>query len=125
MNIKNNLKEEGYKTAFKATSLFGGVQLITIFITVLKSKVIALFLGAAGYGIMSLFSSAIQLIYSFSNLGLASSGVRDIAQANNQADKEHLSKTILVDLSIFLPLHITGRRFFASSIKPYRSSTIP
>ena len=108
MNIKNNLKEEGYKTAFKATSLFGGVQLITIFITVLKSKVIALFLGAAGYGIMSLFSSAIQLIYSFSNLGLASSGVRDIAQANNQADKEHLSKTILAIIRWIIATGILG-----------------
>jgi O-antigen/teichoic acid export membrane protein len=108
MSKKTNIKEEGYKTAFKATSLFGGVQLITIFITVLKSKVIALFLGAAGYGIMSLFASAIQLVYSFSNLGLASSGVRDIAQANNQGNKEQLSKTVLAIIRWIVATGILG-----------------
>lgn len=91
MDQKNGTKGNGYKTAFKATSLFGGVQLFTIFITLLKSKLIALWLGTAGYGLMSIFTSAIQLIYSFSNLGLASGAVREISQANSQESKAQLT----------------------------------
>jgi len=110
MSATNKSIDTGYKTAFKATSLFGGVQLITILVTVLKSKVIAIFLGAAGYGIMSLFSSAIQLIYSFTNLGLASSAVRDIAQANNENEINgtNLSKTITAIIRWILATGIIG-----------------
>lgn len=108
MTQESKIEEEGYKTAFKATSLFGGVQLITIIITVLKSKVIALWLGAAGYGLMSLFSSAVQLIYSFTNLGLANSAVKDIAQANNEENKEHLSKTVTAIVRWIIATGILG-----------------
>ena len=77
-------EKEGYKTAFKATALFGGVQVITILVSILKSKVVALWLGTTGFGIMSLFNSATSLIYSITNLGLQDSAVRDIAYAKGQ-----------------------------------------
>ena len=31
-------EQEGYQTAFKATALFGGVQVINILVSILKSK---------------------------------------------------------------------------------------
>jgi len=87
--------KEGYKTAFKATSVFGGVQIITIIIGIIRSKFIALWLGPSGYGIMSLFNSAINFISSISNLGLSSSAVRDISRANSLDDgKIQLAKTV-------------------------------
>ena len=49
------VEKEGYKTAFKATALFGGVQVVIILIQILKAKVVALWLGASGLGIMSIF----------------------------------------------------------------------
>ena len=51
-------EQEGYQTAFKATALFGGVQVINILVSILKSKIVALWLGTTGFGIMSLFNSA-------------------------------------------------------------------
>lgn len=77
---------QGYKTAFKATGIFGGVQIFTILIGVVKSKFIAIWIGPSGYGIVSLFNSSINLISSISNLGLASSAVRDISMANAIVD---------------------------------------
>ena len=62
-------EQEGYQTAFKATALFGGVQVINILVSILKSKIVALWLGTTGFGIMSLFNSATSLIYSITNLG--------------------------------------------------------
>lgn len=87
--------KEGYKKAFKATSLFGGVQIITILIGILKSKFIALWLGPSGFGIISIFNSTISLVSSISNLGLSSSAVREISKANKLSDEGiKLSKTI-------------------------------
>ena len=77
-------KRSGYLNAFKTTALFGGVQFVTILLGIAKSKFVALWLGSAGYGIMSLFNSAIDLISYISNLGLQSSAVRDIANAQGK-----------------------------------------
>lgn len=90
-----DIAKQGYKSVFKATSLFGGVQVVTILIGIVKSKCIALWLGPSGFGIMSLFNSVITLISSISNLGLASSAVRDISKANsNQDNGIHLAHTV-------------------------------
>ncbi len=86
--------QEGYKTAFKATALFGGVQVFTILIKILNSKVIALWLGTTGYGIMSLFNSTTTLISSITNLGLQSSAVRDIAIAHGTNDTYKVSQIV-------------------------------
>ena len=90
----SNLKQEGYRSAFKATAIFGGVQFFTILISILKSKVIAIWLGTSGLGILSLFSTSTNLIFSISNLGLQSSAVRDIAEAQGQNDRTIVSKII-------------------------------
>lgn len=85
----------GYRSVLKTTSLLGGVQVITILIGVVKTKLISLWLGPSGFGILSLFNSTILLISSISNLGLASSAVRDISKANTIQDRrEELAKTI-------------------------------
>lgn len=77
-----------YRSIFKATSLFGGVQLYQILIGVIRSKFIALILGPTGMGISGLYTSAIALIKSLSSMGLQSSAVRDVSEAygsNNQS----------------------------------------
>lgn len=88
------VEKEGYKTAFKATALFGGVQVVIILIQILKAKVVALWLGASGLGIMSLFNAATSLIFSISNLGLQESAVRDIAYAKGSGDENRVAGTI-------------------------------
>jgi Membrane protein involved in the export of O-antigen and teichoic acid len=83
--------KKGYQTAFKATALFGGTQILIIIIKVLKSKLVAVWLGTAGIGLMGLFNAAVSLISSISNLGLQSSAVKEIAHVNGQNDKSKLS----------------------------------
>lgn len=86
--------QQGYKTAFKATSLFGGVQFICIIIKILQSKLIAVWLGSVGFGIMSLFNATTSLIASLANLGLQSSAVRDIAAADKEQDIHLVSQIV-------------------------------
>jgi O-antigen/teichoic acid export membrane protein len=85
--------ENTYKETFKATSLFGGLQVFNILVGFFRSKVIALFLGPAGYGIIGLLQSGLDMVSLATGLGIGFSGVKDIAEANTEGNKKRISKT--------------------------------
>lgn len=80
-----------YRSIFKATSLFGGVQIYNIFIGIIKSKFIAVLIGPTGMGITGLYTSATSLVQGFTAMGLSSSAVKNIAEAYGSGDNERLS----------------------------------
>jgi O-antigen/teichoic acid export membrane protein len=86
--------KESYKETFKATSLFGGVQFISIVINIVRSKVVAVILGTTGYGIYGLLQSPLGLIGLVSELGIGASGVRDIVKSSTDGDEIEISKTV-------------------------------
>lgn len=83
---KKTEQQSSYRGIFKATSLFGGVQVYQILISVIKSKFIAVLLGPFGVGIQGLYQAALQFIQSITSMGLSSSAVRDISEANAIGD---------------------------------------
>lgn len=83
-----------YKSIFKATTLFGGVQLYQILINVIRSKFVAVLLGTAGMGIQGLLQSTLQFVQSISSLGLSGSAVRDVSEANGSGNTEKISRTV-------------------------------
>lgn len=90
-----NPEQSSYRQIFKATSLFGGVQVFQILIGIVRTKFVAVLLGANGVGIIGLLNSPLQLIGSISGLGISFSAVRDVAEANSSDDKTRISRTIL------------------------------
>lgn len=88
--------QSSYRQVVKATSLFGGVQVFNIVISLIRSKVIAVLLGTTGMGIAGLFNSAVGLIGVITNFGLDTSAVKSISMANLDADKLIVSKEIAV-----------------------------
>lgn len=80
----------------KATSIFGGVQVLNIIIQLIRSKVVAVLLGPAGMGIMGLLQTSISLVSSATNFGLGTSAVRDVSEANSTNNQEKISKTISI-----------------------------
>ncbi|GAB5472460.1 MAG: O-antigen translocase [Maribacter sp.] len=80
----------------KATSIFGGVQVFNIIISILRSKIMALLLGPAGIGVLGLFNSTILLISSLTNFGLGISGVKDIATAKESKNQQRIAKVSTV-----------------------------
>ncbi len=97
---------QGYRSIFKATGLFGGVQVLSIIASVIKTKLVAVWLGTAGFGIISIFNSSLTLISSLTNLGLQSSAVRDIAVSTN--DEEKLAKAVGVTNKLAILTSILG-----------------
>lgn len=79
-----------YKNIVKSTSIFGGVQMLNIIIQIIKSKVLAILLGASGFGTIGLFQSTIQIIQSSTNFGLNVSAVKDVSEAYKDNDKNKL-----------------------------------
>lgn len=91
---EQSLQTSSYRSIFKATSLFGGVQVYQILIGVIKSKFIAVLLGPAGMGIMGLYQATVELVKSISSFGLEQSSVRDISEANGSGDTRRIGNTV-------------------------------
>lgn len=85
-----------YRQIMKATTLFGGTQFFKIIIQIIRSKVIAVLLGPTGLGVMGLLNSTILVIGSFTNFGLRTSAVKDIAAAYSKTDSQQISIIITV-----------------------------
>ncbi len=87
---------QSYRQVIKATSLFGGVQVVNIFISLIRSKFIALLIGPAGMGIASLLTSTMGLINGLTNFGLERSAVKEISLANNNSETQKVTRIINV-----------------------------
>lgn len=96
MSTDNTQEKNKYRSSLGATLLFSSVQFYQILVRVIKSKFVALFIGPAGMGISSLLHSTTDLISASTNLGLKTSGVKSIASANAENDKDRITKTITV-----------------------------
>jgi O-antigen/teichoic acid export membrane protein len=73
--------QSSYKQIIKATSIFGGLQVISILISIVRSKFIAVLLGPIGIGISGMLTATTGIISGLTNFGLGTSAVRDISSA--------------------------------------------
>ncbi len=95
---KENLEEHqsSYRQIMKATSLFGGVQIFNIIITIIRTKLIAVLLGPIGMGIAGLFNETINLIKGFTGFGLGTSAIKNIAAANASGNIKRVEEVVSV-----------------------------
>ncbi|MCA0932655.1 oligosaccharide flippase family protein [Lutimonas saemankumensis] len=80
----------------KATSLFGGVQVFQILISIIRSKFVAILIGPKGMGILELLRSTVEIISRLTNMGLGISAIKNIASANSTGDQKKISTTVTV-----------------------------
>lgn len=114
-------REEKYQNIMRATSIFGGVQLINIIINIVRSKYIATLLGPSGMGVMGLFTSAITIISSLTNFGLGVSAIKDISLAHSSDNNEQISKVVTVFKRLVIFTGLLGTIIFFI-ISPWLSS---
>lgn len=84
-----------YRQIMKATSLFGGVQVFNIIISIAKSKFAAIILGPSGFGIIALLQSTIGLVSGLTNFGLGISAVKDIAATNEAGNHKRIATVVI------------------------------
>lgn len=80
----------------KAMGLFGGTQVMSILCAIIRTKLIAVWMGPAGVGLFGLYNSAVDMINSVSNMGIRSSSVRDISMANATGERNRIARIISV-----------------------------
>jgi enterobacterial common antigen flippase len=85
-----------YAQILKSSAVIGGAQALVIGVGMVRSKALALMLGPAGFGIMGLYTSIVDLTVSAAGLGISSSGVRQVAAAAAANDATQIERTVSV-----------------------------
>ncbi|KAF2335143.1 O-antigen translocase [Flavobacterium daemonense] len=88
--------KKSYQQILKTTSLFGGVQFFSILISIIRTKLIAVFIGPAGMGIIALLNSTLGVLSSISGFGIETSSVKNISENYKNEDLKTVSKTIQI-----------------------------
>ena len=96
------------RMAMKAMGLFGGVQVASILCSIIRTKLVALWIGPLGVGLFGLFNNALEMIATGTNLGIRSSSVRDISQAMAQSDRSLVARMVTVVRKWSLWLGLAG-----------------
>lgn len=89
-------EKKSYQQVMKATSLFGGVQVLRILVTIIRSKVMAALLGPEGVGISNLLTRPLQLITTATQLGLDKSAVKEISSQYKHGEEAQAYRMIAI-----------------------------
>lgn len=82
-------------SVFKVMGLFSGMQAINILCSIIRTKIVALWLQATGVGLFGIFNSTIETIATFTDLGLRQSSVRDVAIAGKNPSRLSLVVSVV------------------------------
>ena len=96
------------RMAMKAMGIFGGVQVMGILCSIIRTKLVAMWIGPVGIGLFGLFNNALEMIATGTNLGIRSSSVRDISQAHDKHDPGLISRMVTVVRKWSLWLGLAG-----------------
>lgn len=88
--------QTSYRQIMKATSLFGGVQVFQIIISIIRSKFVAVLLGPAGMGVVGLLTSTTGFVSALTNFGLGTSAVKNISESNATQNEQRIATVITV-----------------------------
>ena len=97
-----------YYQIIKTTSLFGGVQFFTILISIIRTKLIAVFIGPAGMGIVTLLNSAISVIGGVTSLGIETSGIKHVSSNYKNDDLSSIATIVAIVKRLALLTGILG-----------------
>jgi len=73
--------EQSYRSILRGSGAFGGVQLLQVLVSLVRGKLVAIFLGPAGMGIVQLYLSATGTVQRLASLGLNLAVVKETGAA--------------------------------------------
>lgn len=115
--------ERSHAEILKSTAVIGAASIINVFLGLVRSKVVAVLLGPSGVGLISLFNSIIDLTQALTNLGIQSSGVRQVAVAAGTGDRERIAQISTVLRRVSLILGLIGGALLVSFALPVSELT--
>jgi enterobacterial common antigen flippase len=88
--------QSSYHDILKSSALMGGSAAINVLIGMVRTKAMAALLGPAGFGLLGAFTLLSELVRNVAQMGLAASGVRQIADAVGSGDDLRVARTALI-----------------------------
>ena len=101
-------EETSHAEALKSTSIIGGSTVIVMLIRMLSTKVLAILLGPGGVGLQAIYDSVVGLSKTAVDLGISSSGVRQIASAMGSGSQTVIATTVFTLRRVCLVLGVLG-----------------
>lgn len=93
-------KKNSIGNPLKSFSILLVAQLTSILTGVVRTKIIAVFWGPSGVGILGILQTTMDLAFSITNCGISTSAVREIAASENLSEKKAIA-IIFKKLSLF------------------------
>lgn len=88
-------KSKKISVAFmKALGMFGSIEALKMLCSVVRNKLVALWIGAAGVGVISLYNATLEFLKSIALLNLRQSAVPAIATASDEGARSHLCRYV-------------------------------
>lgn len=79
----------------KALGMFGSVQAVTIFCSVVRVKLLSVLVGPAGVGLNALYNNTSELVSSTTQLNMRQSSVRDISASDSDDERRMMAAVVL------------------------------
>lgn len=93
---------KSHRQIFRSSAVIGSASAVNILIGIAKVKILALLLGPTGIGIMGLYQNIMAMASTLSGCGLESSGVRQIATAQDDGPLLALMRRALLWANVML-----------------------
>ena len=106
--MKNREKDNSYGHILKYAGVFGGVQALSVLVGLVRNKLVALLLGPAGMGLMSIFNTGVRFVSDTTNMGLSATATRETSEAYGTEDIARLRHSLRVVRSWSLLTAILG-----------------
>lgn len=106
--VDKQVPNTSYGQILRSSVLIGGSSAVGLVISLFRTKLMAVFLGPSGFGLMGALIAIADLARSVADLGITRSGVRQIAASIATADATRVAITITVLRRACLVLGVLG-----------------
>lgn len=107
-----------YLEILKSTFLIGGSSAVALVFSILRTKAMAVWLGPEGVGLIGMYNAIIDIAQAIFGMGVAASGVRQVAEAAVSRDEESIARTAYILKRSSFILGIVGLIMLASLAAP-------
>lgn len=112
-----------YGEILRSTILIGGSSILNVAIGIVRTKAMAVLLGPAGFGLMGMYSSLADLARSVAEMGINSSGVRQIAESAGSGNADRIARTVIVLRRLAVVLGALGALLLVLFARPLSAMT--
>lgn len=81
------MSSSGYSQILRSSAISGAAKIVTALAGFFRAKIVAIYVGPAGMGLLGLYTSVIGMASSLSSMGIDTSGVREMAANARDAEK--------------------------------------